>query len=283
MEKKINGKSILFKQFWHNGCWRNQRQLNISEQELLLAKEQGFMFDYPQAISHEEYLNKLNEMLLLINKEDVANAFLYSLSTRKLEYRSALGSYWYAISMPKHDFRGCDEKNSSCSICNWSSWEDNPDLYAKNKGYNIYNFERFKWGGIRFCSASYALFDLEQFIKLEKVKHSIEDEHILLEILKCVNELFPRNKAGALQKVISSKKILKSNKQEINVILDILGICGILSSDAHPCYYDKFATLSDRNSPELTNDYCYPLNWWRAIDGINYECYKRVFGKSLDM
>ncbi len=32
----------------------------------------------------------------------VADAFLNSLSTRKLEYRAALGSYWYAVAIPKH-------------------------------------------------------------------------------------------------------------------------------------------------------------------------------------
>ena len=51
-----------------------------------------------------------------IPKEDISNAFLYSLSTRKLEYRSALGSYWYAISIPKHELYIGDgqTKNKHC-------------------------------------------------------------------------------------------------------------------------------------------------------------------------
>ena len=46
-------------------------------------------------------------------------------------------------------------------------------------------------------------------------------------------------------------------------MLDILGICGVLSSADHPCYADKFAP--------------YPVNRWYARDGINLNRLKIVF------
>jgi hypothetical protein len=73
--------------------------------------------------------------------------------------------------------------------------------------------------------AQYALFDLSEFLKLPKVNHTKQDENIMIDILNCVYELKPDNKVGALQKLISSKKIFKTNKNEVSVILDILGIC----------------------------------------------------------
>ena len=201
------------------------------------------------------------------------------MTTRKLEYRSILGSYWYAKSLKKHNFKGYNEL-STCGICGWSSWKRNPENYNFDDDVNTYNFERFKWGGVGHCYKSYALFDLEQFIKMEHFQHTDEDERILHDILACAYELSPTNKAGALQKLITSKKILKSNKQEVCVLLNILGICGVLSSSKHPCYYDRFANVTvERDPPELTNDFEYPVNWWRASDGINEECYERVFGK----
>ena len=271
----LDAKKILIKQFWGSGGWKNQKQLNITEEELEYAKKQGYMFDYPEVISHSEYLNRLKKVTSKISKEDVADAFLYSLSTRKLEYRSALGSYWYAISIPDHEFEGM----ISCSKCKWSPWEERPDDYDKNHGFNVYNFERYKWGGVRFEKASYALFDLEQFLLLDKQMHTPEDERIFRDILKCTSELLPHNKAGALQKLVSSKKVLKSNKQEVSVILNILGICGVLSSKEFPCYYEDF--YHDRDCEELTNDYLYPANRWRGSDGINEEYLKMVFGKTF--
>lgn len=268
-----DGKKILFDQFWGAGRWKDFTKLNISEEDYEIAKQQGFMFDYPKSITHEEYLEQIRDVVGKISKESVANAFLYSLSTRKLEYRSVLGSYWYAISIPEHIY----EKEYICPICQWFQWETNPNKEEIIDGYNSYNFERYKWGGIRYNAHSYALFDLEQFLKLEKHEHTEEDEKILHDILACVYELSPKNKAGALRDLISKKKIFKTNKQEISTILDALGVCGILSSKEFPCYYDDF--YHDRDCEELTNDFLYPTNRWRASDGINTECYERVFGK----
>ena len=97
------------------------------------------------------------------------------------------------------------------------------------------------------------------------------------ECLDYLSELKPNNKAGALQKLITSKKIFNSNKNEIDVILDILGICGVLENKEHYCYSEGFMDCTDRNPPENTNDYAYPVNWWRAQDGINTNRIKVVF------
>ena len=71
--------------------------------------------------------------------------------------------------------------------------------------------------------------------------------------------------------------MLKSNRDEIEVLLNILGICGILSSDAAPCYRDKFADEYDRAPVEHTNDFAYLVNRWRAVDGVNWDMFYKVF------
>lgn len=205
---------------------------------------------------------------------DVANAFLYSLSTRELEYRSALGSYWYAISIPLHkavnkDYLGNDiyDKVTYCTTCSW---------YANND-INVLNFERYKFGGVRHTKADYALFDLEQFLKLPKVMPTQEDKNILLQILACVDLLEERNKVGKLRDRIIKERIFKTNRNETSILLGILGICGVLSSKEFPCYYDKFVDIWERDPVESKNDFKYPANRWRKKDGINKECFKRVF------
>ena len=264
------GLKILFNTYWGTGGWKPG---TISKEDFSLAKEEGYMFDYPSVASHDETLTKIKEVSARIDKEEVANAFLYSLSTRRLEYRSALGSYWYAVAIPQHSCTG-----NLCYLCQWSSWSKEPKAYDLTHGLNVLNFERYKWGGVRQTHVDYALFDLQQFLKLPKVTPTPEDKKILDEILQCVFECEPHNKAGKLQQLTTKKKILKSNKSEVDVLLNILGICGVLSSSEDPCYVEYFPDAYGRGPLENTNDRLYPVNRWKASHGINDKRYEIVFG-----
>ena len=62
------------------------------------------MFDYPKYETHSDMLQRLRSILKQIDPQDIADAFLFSLSTRRLEYRSDLGSYYYAMAIPEHEF-----------------------------------------------------------------------------------------------------------------------------------------------------------------------------------
>lgn len=59
------------------------------------AKEKGVMFD-PLTISHDACINRIIEIANTITPEQVAKAFLSSLSTRRLDWRSGIGSYFIA-------------------------------------------------------------------------------------------------------------------------------------------------------------------------------------------
>lgn len=261
------GKKILMATYWNSKGWRNGE---ILPEDYELAKQQGYMFDPVEPISHEETLSRIHTVLQQISPMDVANAFLYSLSTRELAYRSALGSYYYALAIPEHT---CD-KAYRCTCCDWYP-------FGRYNDYNVFNFERHKWGGVRHDHADYALFDLEQFLRLPKVQPTEEDRRIFRSVLNLISELPPAKKAGTYQQLITSRKILKSNKGEISVMLGILGVCGILSGSDAPCYSDYFADVFERAPIEHTNDYLYPVNRWHASDGVNEARFLEVFGFPL--
>ena len=190
-----------------------------------------------------------------------------------MEYRSALGSYWYAVAVPGHQWP--DDKTYHCPVCGWRRWSDSDQ--NRHRGFNVLNFERYKWGGVRHTNGQYALFDLEQFMSLPKVTPTDEDIKLFEDILGCVAEMDPDKKVGELQKIITSKKMIKSNKSELQTMLDILGICGILSSPDNPCYADSFVDTYGRDPVEYKNDFAYPTNRWRASDGINTDRLHIVF------
>lgn len=261
-------------------------EVSVSEERITRAKEKGYIFDYPEYETHADTLNRIHRILAQIDPKDIANAFLFSLSTRKLEYRSALGSYYYAAAIPKHEFMNSHNETlaaaaNHCYLCGWSAWTTlDKDIRF---GYNIYNFERFKYGGsvIGSTRLNYALFDLEQFIKLPKVIPTDEDKKIFADILSCVERLNSKDKAGKLRDTIRKAKIIKSNKNEISVLLGELGICGILASKVFPSYDVYFANEYERDPVEHTNDFAYPVNRWHARDGINAEKLIEVFGEDF--
>lgn len=265
------GLKLLFATYWNGGMWRHKVPTSEDYEQ---AKAEGYMFGPAPVRSHDETLRDLRWVLEKISPEDIANAFLYSLSTRQLQYRSALGSYYYALAIPDHSH----DDPGTCYLCNWVKLSGVAEPGREFSGYNVFNFERYKWGGVRHTSPEYALFDLEQFLLLPKVTPTPDDRDILKSILHAMDNLPESKKVGAYREVITKKKLLKSNKSEVEVLLNILGVCGILSSPDAPCYCDNFTDVWHRAPREHTNDYTYPVNWWRVSDGVNEERFLKVFG-----
>lgn len=274
---KWNGLDILMDTYWCRLGWKDGE---ISPSDFLIAKEQGYMFDYPEPYTHEEALMKAKELVQRIHPDDVANAFLYSLSTRKLEYRSALGSYYYLRGIPDHQ---AVYRYKTCEYCGFSMFKENPDDREKRHGLNVLNFERYKWGGVRQDKPHYAIFDLEMFEKLPKVHPQREDLVILKDVLSLASQLEPSKKIGPYVKLIGSEKIIKSNKNEIRVMLQILGICDVFNSKDAKGYLNHFTESAfDRDPVEHTNDFMYPANRWQVCDGINWDAVRFVFKDALE-
>lgn len=263
-------------------------EAKISEAEIALAQEEGYLFDYPKYESHSDTVNRLFCTLEKIDPKDVANAFLFSLSTRRLEYRSALGSYYYAKAIPVHELMNSYNKEMAaranrCYLCGWHAWKTNPNRFDMATGLNIWNYWRYKYGGdpVGRLEIQYALFDLEQFAKLPTVIPTEDDVRILKMILSCVSLLKSSDKAGKLRDAIIKMKPFKCNKDEVSVLLGELGTCGILASKEYPSYDEYFANEYERDSDEFRSYFAYPVNRWHARDGINAEKMKEVFRDTI--
>ena len=84
----------------------NKSSLNHEEVEYIKEKD---LLREDIVITEKEFITNLEKMLTEISLEEVSNAFLYSLSTRDLDYRYILASYIYARSWLKYD-RGKEYK-----------------------------------------------------------------------------------------------------------------------------------------------------------------------------
>ena len=62
--KSERGLKILYNAYWGNGGWRSG---DVSQEDYQIAKKEGYMFDYPKPVSHEEVLEKLRILIRQID------------------------------------------------------------------------------------------------------------------------------------------------------------------------------------------------------------------------
>ncbi|MEO1170648.1 MAG: hypothetical protein AAFX94_01165 [Myxococcota bacterium] len=216
------------------------------------------MFD-PVRVTHDELVARAIGAKSRVSWNAVVEAFLSSLSSRRLELRSALGSLAYLQHMPNHSFT---ETSATCPVC---GWHEVPEF---EHDLSVLNFERHKWGGVRHHDLLYTTFDLELFAKTPPVEATNSDHELLLVLLDSIESVPSGTTSSALEKHL--KRVLKSNKAERQILLGILGMVGVLGTADHPGYGLAFVRADEVEiPPRRFVDMHYPACWWTRDDGLN--------------
>jgi len=255
---------ILFDAYWSSTGWKPEPV--VSPENLAYAQKAGIMFPSIY-VSHDNVVRWLLSSLTNNNLGNVTNAFLASLSTRRLELRSALGSFAIAKNFPAHIYQG---EGYCCTICGEFK---NPKL---PRDLSRLNFERYKWGGVMHEWPEYMAFDLEQFAKLDNVEPVEQDFDIMRGILVVINQCEPNDRPRDLEKRLAN--VLESNIAEREVLIQILAYCGILQPISRSGYFLSFTNYFERDIPPVNKiDWTYPICWWRGRDGVNQSALKYYF------
>lgn len=269
-------KKILFHTYWSGKGWKEGADRYTSPEDFAYAKEKGLMFD-PITISHDECVKRVVNLANNITIEQVVKAFLCSLSTRRLDWRSAVSSYYIAKLFTVHKYTpeksGCFYDNNvcvhtshTCSVCRDLKYGVVGQEFYRDADLNVLNFERIKWGGIRHGDLLYTLLDLEQFAKEEIPEPQKEDVEIFQAILKEVESCNPTDYPSALRSKLAMIPLLKANKAERDVIIEILACIGVLAPKSY-------------NRPEAgKHDWTY-ATYWRGEDGYDRCVVEKYFGK----
>jgi hypothetical protein len=245
----------LMDMFWSAQGWRLPEQLPPAP-VLSQAITAGVMFDQPRVHDHDGWIDAARRAAASVSVDEVGDAFLESMMTRRLDLRSALGSYAVARLLPEHDFAGT---TSGCGVCGQYSQPDE-DL-------NAFSFERFKWGGVRRDDIRYVAFDLEQFTRAPRRGATDADRSIGRELVDTLRHL-PDNITAS--QAAPRLNMVKGNKAERETILDILGVCGILQTPDHHGYHHRFVPVTQRDDPpQRFVERTYPVSWWKGRDGVN--------------
>lgn len=274
MDKKA--RNILFRTYWNKG-WIDEKDCQTSAVDFEYAKAKGLMFDPPPPISHDQCLEKIFEILPTISMNKAARAFVSSLSTRRLDWRSGLASWFIARQLRPHSYDKVvsghsyrDGKISSthytCGTCRDLKYGIIGHEFYDDVDLNIMNFERIKWGGVRHGQLDYTLFDLKQFQAAEIPEPRAEDIEIFREILAKIENSAPEDYPGTLEKNLAG--LFKSTKDERKALIEVLACIDVLK----PGSYDR--------PGRGKNDWVF-VEYWRGEDKYNRDAVEKYFSEYL--
>lgn len=246
---------ILTATYWSSSGWRPE--VTVSPEDFAYAEAKGLMFE-TRTVSHDQAVDAAIGAVNQTPKESVSFAFVASLGTRRLDLRSALGSFAVGRHLQKHR-KAEAGTSSSCTYCGEYDTADDP---------NIMNFERFKWGGVRHDKPSYIALDLQNFLLQEPAIPTSNDYEILRSIIQVARSIGPKRRLGDLDKALA--KMLPSNSSERRTLIGILGYAGILVDQSRPSFLERFVPCAERErTPWHKDDWPYPVQWWDGSHGVN--------------
>jgi hypothetical protein len=123
----------LFDTYWSPRGWKPDALRATSPGDFAYAKSKRVMFD-PAHLDHGQAVEHVLGAIGRLDRRKVADAFLASLSTRRLGWRSALGSYAVFQHLLSHKPQ---IEGRRCVVCGLYLNEQPVDL-------NVLNFERLR-------------------------------------------------------------------------------------------------------------------------------------------
>lgn len=237
----------------------------IPPEALAYGKAAGVMFD-SVSLDHDELLARLQEQVQQITPREVGSAFIASLSTRRLDWRSVLGSYAFARHLAPHQF---ERWSTPCGVCGAYS-PDTIDL-------NALSYSLYKWGGGSHTRPGFAWFDLSQFIRHGATTPTAEDWDLWHDILGVIRALPEGRRASDLEKALG--KTFSSNQNERRGLIEILAIAGVLERSEYPGYLEGFVRYDFSGHCQVrTSDWDYPACQWRSTGKVNEAAMSFWFG-----
>ena len=261
---------ILTEMYWSASGWRNDPEAHVTPEDFSYAFEQGLLFE-PRHLTHDEAVEEAIAAHASLTARQVAIAFAYSLPTRRLDLRSALGSYASTIHLRSHTFTPWAGRGPTCEICGFYRHYD--------ADFNVLSFERFKFGGVRHHHIDYAAFDLTQLRLWFNDVEEIETRtlHQVLERWRALP-----TSARAKHAADSVRGLVPSNDAERRSLIEVVGIAGVLQPSSLGSMLEGYVPDVERNDALLTrSDWGYPVCRWTGHDGVNESAVAHWWGPEL--
>ena len=240
---------------------------NTSTEDFEYAKALGFMFD-KSLLTHDEAVAQALKEFSSCKLSDVSDSFMIGLSQNKPELRAALPAYAIMTTFLNHNF--LDNGSFNCADCAM--------LREQDVDFSFINIVRYTTGGIINKKPSTLLFCLQEHQKAQKIKTSISDTNVFIDVLDFIFESPSNEKPSTLHKKIRKLPYLKMDIEQARTFIETLGYAGILDTKLYQGSIFKHAThLTPRKTH--SSDWSYPVDFWTGADGINFEGLNYWFGQ----
>lgn len=254
----------LMDTYWSSDGWR-QPPAQVPAENRARAESAGVMFAEDDRADHDGWVTRARNAADRADLYEVAQAFLASLTSRRLDLRSALSSLILARVLPDHPYT-TNAQSTACSICGLDP--------TSSTDLNVLSFERFKWGGVRKLDIRYVTFDLEQFEAAPKLKATQNDTDLWRSMLQAIGRSDLTTTANTLTRAL---RPIPGNLAERSSLVGTLGVCSVLQTTEHRGFVESWTDYSERNLPKRHFiDAPYPVCWWTARDGVNKEALQEL-------
>ncbi len=261
---------ILFNTQW-NMDGRESSWVEFCEvppEDFAYAQAAGLMQEAWE-LDHKTLVSRILQARDQIDRRAVAAAFVSSLIDRRIDTRSTLGSYARVLHLASHRFSP-EKGEDTCQECGLEK-QNSVDV-------NHYTFRRISWAGnIYQGNLEYALCDLSAF-KCQTRELKTEEKKLLKQMFSALRKL-PKT-AGLADLDKSLGGLFPSNKKERQVVLEILGLAGILQPKASPSLHEEWIPPCEMPEPSsyARKEWNSPVNCWTGEDGVNQAAVAFWFG-----
>lgn len=250
MAVDARAKKILLDYFWSSKGWRDEGARSISPDDRAHAMAAGLMAA-PWTVDHDALLEALRRDVAAVSLAHAQDAFVASLSTRRLDLRSGLASRVLAAALEPHAYEGPAE---GCVRCRGLVRYVDADL-------DVLQFERHKWGGVRHGDPLYMHVDLAALAREEACVPVPEDVARLQALLDAVAAAARGETPARLAARLAP--VVESNKAEREMLVEILAAVGVLRA----------------SNPDLgCGEFCL-AGAWRGRDGFYAAAVTAHFGR----
>ena len=233
---------------------------------------------HDEVISHDNAISQLFYEYKKISKESVTDIFLASLSTNESGWRATLGVYSIMQTFPEHSYIERDTSSgihntNPCKICSsfrnsyadFKRFADNLRLSSDDFMHNIYSYLFILWNFNNRMPCN--------------IKPRTEDLDIFLSMMEFIKSEKECKNPSELHKRLIKSKILKSfNGAQIRSLIEILGYCGILTSEKRKGPLYEYINIVSSSRKSSRSDWSYPVDFWTGADGLNEDAYDFWFG-----
>lgn len=261
--------------YWDDewGASRHYIPSGISQDDLDQLKEAGHAPNHFLTPRHDETIAELKELAAKWTVEEAAAAFVASLWSAPVIWRSLLEGKLIAESMPEHEYAPYSSSSRTCQICGLDA--------GSPVDASLQWYWRMTSGTPLDGDPFGHLLALREMAAMgEAPKPNEYDRFAFRAMLTSFRSLPPKTRYSKVSPILKKEGILPTRSEyAYRDLLETLALTGLLDTEEYPGMATAFTSYRKRDErPNTRVEVQAPLAWWDSSMGINEKNLAKLFG-----